>query len=64
MPIYEYYCSKCKKEFELMRPMSQVGKPVLCPKCGKKSQKLVSASASKTGSYVQPPARSAFRQKP
>jgi putative FmdB family regulatory protein len=64
MPVYEYYCPKCKEDFELMRSMSQVYEPALCPKCGKKSQRLVSASASKTGSYVRPPARSAFRQKP
>lgn len=64
MPIYEYRCPYCGKEFQLMRSMSQVDKPALCPKCGTKSQKLVSASASKTGSYLRPPARSAFRQKP
>jgi putative FmdB family regulatory protein len=64
MPVYEYYCPKCKKDFELMRSMSQVDEPALCPKCRTKSQKLVSASASKTGFYVRPPAKSAFRQKP
>ncbi len=63
MPIYEYYCPYCMNEFELMRSMSEIDKPVLCPKCGTKCQKLVSAYASKTGSYVRPPERCAFRQK-
>ena len=56
MPIYEYFCTKCGTEFELMRPFSEADKPGLCPKCGSQAQKLVSGFGSKTGSYIQAPA--------
>jgi putative FmdB family regulatory protein len=55
MAVYEYFCPKCRKAFELMRPMSQADKATKCPKCGSKAQKLVSGFASKTGNSIQPP---------
>ncbi|HEY33504.1 MAG TPA: zinc ribbon domain-containing protein [Dehalococcoidia bacterium] len=55
MPVYEYYCPKCKKEFELKRPMSEYDQPAVCSQCGYKAQKLISGFASKTGSYLQSP---------
>ena len=61
MPIYEYFCSRCKMEFELMRPFSEAGKEAKCPKCHSPAQKLVSAFGSKTGSYTQAAAKP-FRQ--
>jgi putative FmdB family regulatory protein len=64
MPIYEYYCPQCQTEFELMRPVSQVGKLAPCPSCGREGRKLVSACASKVGFYIRPPAKTAFRQRP
>jgi len=44
MPIYEYRCKKCSKEFELVQkitddPMSE------CPDCGGKVERLVSATS-------------------
>ena len=34
MPIYEYVCQKCKKSFELVRPIRENGgKGATCPKC-------------------------------
>ena len=55
MPIYEYYCPKCKTEFELKRPVSESNQPVVCNQCDSKAQKLISGFASKTGSYLQSP---------
>lgn len=55
MAVYEYFCPKCRKEFELMRPMSAAGKPAGCPKCGSKAERLISGFGSKTGSYLQAP---------
>ena len=34
MPIYQYYCEKCTKEFELKRLMADIDKPAPCPTCG------------------------------
>jgi putative FmdB family regulatory protein len=62
MPIYEYYCGKCGKEFEAMRPISKASEPALCPICGAEARKLVSACASKVDLYIRPSAKPAFRQ--
>ena len=43
MPIYDYKCSKCEHQFELIQKFSDQPAEV-CPECSKKSiQKLVSA---------------------
>lgn len=39
MPIYEYVCKTCKKEFEAIRPMSEKDAPIACEKCGGKKVK-------------------------
>lgn len=31
MPLYEYYCAPCSDQFELLRPLSQVNSPAVCP---------------------------------
>jgi len=62
MPIYEYYCSKCQQEFELMRPISKVDEPAFCPSCGTEGQRLVSACASKVDFYIRPVAKPVFRK--
>ena len=62
MPIYEYLCAKCGMEFELRRSMSEADKPAVCPKCNSEAQKLISGFGSKTGSYIQAPAKP-FRKK-
>ena len=54
MAVYEYRCPKCRKKFELMRPMSEAEKPARCPKCGSKAQKLMSGLGSKTEDSIQP----------
>lgn len=64
MAIYEYYCSDCGNEFELMRPISKAEDPAPCPSCGVAGQKLMSASASKVDYYIRTPSKPAFRQHP
>ncbi len=58
MPIYEYFCTKCRKGFELMRPFNEADKPTLCPECKSEAQKQITNFASKTGSYLQSPVKS------
>lgn len=44
MPIYEYKCTKCGKEFEVIQKFSD--KPVKkCPDCSGKVEKLISQSS-------------------
>ena len=35
MPVYEYLCRDCQKQFEMVRPMAEAGAGnVSCPACG------------------------------
>ena len=45
MPIYEYVCSGCGLEFELLRPLSQAGKEASCPRCRKDAKQKLSTFA-------------------
>jgi len=46
MPIYEYFCTNCKKKFELIRPLSQADADALCAACGGKSKRILSRFAA------------------
>jgi putative FmdB family regulatory protein len=49
MALYEYKCSDCEEQFELMRPMSAADEWAECPKCGgTESRRLISSFASVT----------------
>jgi putative FmdB family regulatory protein len=61
MPIYEYLCPDCKKEFEVRISFSQASKPASCPICGVKGERLVSNFASTSGSGLGVPTRAALR---
>jgi putative FmdB family regulatory protein len=34
MPIYEYVCIDCKREFELLRSFNEADRPMTCEACG------------------------------
>lgn len=54
MPLYEYRCLKCQKDFEFLQKISEKPK-TKCPKCAGKLKKLVSESGFQlkgTGWYV------------
>ena len=34
MPVYDYMCRKCKKEFEQVLTLKEHEQPVTCPHCG------------------------------
>ncbi len=31
MPLYEYYCPPCGSQFEILRPLSHIDDPAVCP---------------------------------
>jgi len=64
MPIYQYYCNKCEKEFELKRLMADIDKPAPCPKCKQKGTRLVTAFSSMVGLHLKTPAKAVFRKAP
>lgn len=44
MPIYEYHCKNCKKDFELIQKASDP--PLaLCPTCKKKVKRVISQTS-------------------
>jgi putative FmdB family regulatory protein len=58
MPIYEYRCKKCRKEFECI--VLGGGSAVSCPECnGKKVERLMSSCSFKSsGKYTSSSASS------
>jgi len=62
MPIYQYYCEKCEKEFELKRLMAEIDKPALCPKCKREGRRLVTAFSSMVGLHLKTPAKAILRE--
>lgn len=54
MPIYEYKCLDCEKQFELMQKFTDES-PEICPDCGGHIRKLISNTSfilKGTGWYV------------
>ena len=51
MPIYEYHCTHCEKDFELIRKFSEADQPAQCPQCSHSGmqRKLSVCFSSKTG---------------
>jgi len=49
MALYEYKCSDCEEQFELMRSMNAADEAAECPDCGGlESRRLISNFASIT----------------
>ena len=54
MPLYEYNCTKCQKNFELIRSLSERDDECECPHCGAKRKmdrqsSLVSSAGRSSG---------------
>ncbi len=47
MPLYEYLCSECKRNFELIKQYEEDAESCFCPHCGGKSQRLISSFSFK-----------------
>jgi len=51
MPLHEFFCSECSREFEEL--IFKEDDPVCCPECGKTgAKKLISACRFKTGGPI------------
>ncbi len=37
--IYEYHCSKCKDEFDVVKPVADIDRQELCPVCQTKAKR-------------------------
>jgi putative FmdB family regulatory protein len=49
MPLYEYSCTRCQKEFEFLVRGSE---KAVCPECGSRAlERLLSVPAAHTGSH-------------
>lgn len=58
MPIYEFRCQECQKQFEVLTQSAGENKPVACPQCqSNKVQKSISATSYRVGgNQAGPPA--------
>lgn len=64
MAVYEFRCRKSGHDFEVLRPMSEWGKPAKCPKCGSSGERLISDFASNQESAMQVPTGKVLREPP
>ncbi|MGC9324162.1 MAG: FmdB family zinc ribbon protein [Desulfomonilia bacterium] len=37
MPIYEFFCTSCSQVSEMLCPVGESGKGLVCPQCGSRS---------------------------
>ena len=51
MPVYDFKCRGCSKEFTVTAPVSRIekGKAVKCPECGRKNAETDSSPFSRPG---------------
>ena len=54
MPVYEYYCSECSQDYEVIRPVSQSDDPAPCNKCGKPGERQLSNFAFRSNTFTAP----------
>ena len=62
MPVYEYYCSKCDRDFEMIRPVSQSDSTADCSECGEPSNRQLSNFAFRSNTFTAPKFRASLEQ--
>ena len=50
MPLYEYYCRPCGSQFEVLRPVSQMDHPAVCPEGHTTNNRVLSLFSTPTNS--------------
>ena len=53
MPVYEYFCPRCKTEFELRLSFNEFDRPQKCPKGHTGSQRLLSSFSTKNAGNIE-----------
>lgn len=48
MPLYEYYCESCERRFDLLRPISRMDDPAMCPQGHRGASRVLSTFAAFT----------------
>src|SRR3989304_3600172 len=64
MPLYEYYCEKCERVFEALRPLSESDVAVPCPDCGRDADRIMPTSFSAMSWDKGYPQRVPYHQRP
>ena len=41
MPLYDFFCDKCNKLIEAIVPLKDHDKPLNCPHCGSKLERII-----------------------
>lgn len=41
MPLYEFYCEKCDRIFEALRPIRDSDQPARCDNCGEMADRIL-----------------------
>ena len=54
MPVYEYYCAGCGRDFELIRPVSRSEEPAPCDQCGAPGRRQLSNFAFRSNTFTAP----------
>ena len=54
MPIYEYYCTGCALDFEVMRPVTKSDDPADYKHCGTPAERQLSNFAFKSNTFTAP----------
>ena len=47
MPIFEYRCGKCGREFEELESVANRDKPRECPACGARVKRMISTFSAR-----------------
>ncbi|MCK4816709.1 zinc ribbon domain-containing protein, partial [bacterium] len=42
IPLFDYYCLKCNRIYEIIVPLSKIKEEIICPCCKKALQKRIS----------------------
>ena len=42
MPLYDYMCRKCEKDYEVFVPLSQFDEEIKCPECVETLDRIIS----------------------